>query len=165
MAAADSSDHLSVKAKIEGWLDAEGISFEQVNDLNSFFHIQANLKNVRIHISESKVRIGVLAVQGILDLSEDQLYKLGRITPEDSELLFGSLFSLLDRSEYLFLLQKDFRAQNWMKIQRTLYIEELTRTNLFREMKDLNMKFVNINYLVNESLEGFTPAPDADLYK
>ena len=165
MSTAGSNNHLSVKAKIEGWLDAEGISFEQVKDLNSFFHIQANLKNVRIHISESRVRIGVLAVQGILDLSEDQLYKIGRITPEDSELLFGSLFSSLDKSEYLFLLQKDFRAQNWLKIERVLYIEELTRTNLLREMKDLNVKFVNINYMVNESLGRFTPAPDADLYK
>ncbi len=165
MSTAGSNNHLSVKAKIEGWLDAEGISFEQVKDLNSFFHIQANLKNVRIHISESRVRIGVLAVQGILDLSEDRLYKIGRITPEDSELLFGSLFSSLDKSEYLFLLQKDFRAQNWLKIERVLYIEELTRTNLLREMKDLNVKFVNINYMVNESLGRFTPAPDADLYK
>ncbi len=165
MSTAGSNNHLSVKAKIEGWLDAEGISFEQVKDLNSFFHIQANLKNVRIHISESRVRIGVLAVQGILDLNEDQLYKIGRITPEDSELLFGSLFSSLDKSEYLFLLQKDFRAQNWLKIERVLYIEELTRTNLLREMKDLNVKFVNINYMVNESLGRFTPAPDADLYK
>ena len=72
MSTAESSDHLSVKTKIEEWLDAEGISFEQVKDLNSFFHIKANLKNVGIHISESKVRMGVLAVQGILDLNEDQ---------------------------------------------------------------------------------------------
>jgi hypothetical protein len=165
MSTSESRDHLSVKAKIEGWLDAEGISFEQVKDLNSFFHIKANLKNVGIHISESKVRMGVLAVQGILDLSEDQLYKISRITPEDGELLFRSLFSTLDKSEYLFLLQKDFRAQNWLKIQRTLYIEELTRSDLLREMKDLNMKFVDVNYLVNESLERFTPAPDTDLYK
>ena len=68
MPAAESSDHLSVKAKIEGWLDAEGISFEQVKDLNSFFHIKPISRMSGIHISESKVRMGVLAVQGILDL-------------------------------------------------------------------------------------------------
>jgi hypothetical protein len=160
-----SSDHLSVKAKIEEWLEAEGISFEEVKDLNSFFHVKANLKNIPIHISESKVRRGVLAVQGILELSEDQLYKIGKITPEDSELLFRSLFVSLDKSEYLFLLQKDFRAQNWLKIQRTLYIEDLTRTDLFREMKDLNVRFVDINYILSESLERFTPVSDADVYK
>jgi hypothetical protein len=165
MPTVESEGHLSVKAKIEEWLDAEGISFDQVKDLNSFFHIEANLKNVRIHISESRVRRGVLALQGILDLSEDQLYKIGRITPEDSEMLFRSLFSSLDKSEYLFLLQKDFKTQNWLKIERTLYTEELTRSDLLREMKDLNMKFVSINYLVNESLDRFTPAPDTDLYK
>jgi hypothetical protein len=159
------NDHLSIKAKIEDWLEAEGVSFDQVNDLNSFFHIKANLKNISIHISESKVRRGVLAVQGFLDLSQDQLYKVGKISPEDTESLFQSLFSTLDKSEYLFLLQKDFGAQNWLNIQRTLYMEDLTRTSLFAEMRDLNMKFVNVNYLVNEWVERITPKSDAELYK
>jgi len=165
MSTAESDDHSALKARIEGWLEAEGISFEEGQDLNSFFKIQANLKNVRIHISESKVRRGVLAVQGVLELSEDQLYKIGRISPEDSASLFQSLFSVLDKNEYIFLLQKDFRVENWLKIQRILYIEDLTRTDLFREMKELNMKFVNINYMVNEALDRFSPLSDAGLYK
>ena len=134
----ESNYHLSAKAKIEEWLEAEGISFEEVKDLNSFFHIQANLRNVSIHISESRVRRGVLAVQGVLDLGEDQLYKIEKISHEDNELLYRSLFALLDRSEYLFLLQKDFAARGWLKVQRTLYVDELTRTDLLKEMKELN---------------------------
>lgn len=165
MSAVDSSDHISVKAKIEEWLEAEGISFEEIKDLNSFFHIQTNLRNTTVHISESKVRRGVLAVQGMMDLAEDQLYKIGKISQEESDLLFRLLFASLDKSEYLFLLQKDFEAQSWLKIQRTLYIDELTRTDLLREMKDLNMKLVNINYMVNESLERFAPVSDGQLYK
>jgi hypothetical protein len=144
---------------------AEGISFQDVKDINSFFHIQADLKNVSIHISESKVRRGVLAVQGILDLAEDQKYKIGKIGQEENDLLYRVLFATLDKSEYLFLLQKDFKAQNWLKIQRTLYVEELTRTDLLREMKDLNMKFVNVNYTVNESLGRLAPIADSELYK
>ena len=157
--------HPSVKAKIEQWLEAEGISFQEVKDINSFFHIQANLKNVSIHISESKVRMGVLAVQGILDLAEDQKYKIGKIGQEESDLLYRALFATLDKSEYLFLLQKDFGAQNWLKIQRTLYVDELTRTDLLREMKDLNMKLLTVNYTVNESLERLAPIADSELYK
>ncbi|MGI0091723.1 MAG: DUF2299 family protein [Nitrososphaerales archaeon] len=153
-------DHLLLKEKIEEWLDDEGISFSQTPDLNSFFHLQANLKNVAIHIQESKVRKGVLAVQGILEPGEDQLYKLGRISEEDRKSLFRSLFSTLDKSEYLFLLQEDFAAENWLKIQRTLYIEDLTRTSLLDEMKDLNTKFVNVNYTLNESLYDFEEVPD-----
>ncbi|MHB1868068.1 MAG: DUF2299 family protein [Nitrososphaerales archaeon] len=161
----ETNDHLSVKAKIEDWLDAEGISFDQIQDLNSFFHIVANLKNVPIHINESKVRRGVLVLQGILELSEDQLYKIGKFSPEDGESLFQSLFATLDKSEYLFLLQKDFAMQNWLKVQRTLYIEDLTRTNLLTEMKDLNMKLVNVNYMVNEALKRLVPLSDAESYK
>lgn len=158
----ESSGHLSAKARIEEWLEAEGISFEEVTDLNSYFHIQANLRNVSIHISESKVRRGVLAVQGILDLAEDQLSKIAKISNEESDLLFRLLFASLDKTEYLFLLQKDFGAKNWLKIQRTLYVDELTRTDLLKEMKDLNTKLVNINYMVNESLEKLPSASSAD---
>ena len=165
MSTLGSNDHLSTKTRIEEWLEAEGISFEEVKDLNSFFHIQANLRNISIHIRESKVRTGVLAVQGILDLAVDQLYKIAKISHEESDLLFRSLFALLDKSEYLFLLQKDFAVQNWLEVQRTLYVDELTRTDLLREMKDLNMKLVNVNYMVNESLERFAPVADGELYK
>lgn len=165
MSSPESNGHLSAKMRIEGWLEAEGISFEEIKDLNSFFHIKANLRNISIHISESKVRIGVLAVQGVLDLAQDQLYKIRKIGTEESELLFRSLFESLDKSEYLFLLQKDFTAQNWLKIQRTLYLDELTRTDLLKEMKDLNMKLVGINYTVNESLEKLAPIADSELYK
>ncbi|MDG6904231.1 MAG: DUF2299 family protein [Nitrososphaerota archaeon] len=161
----ESSGHLSAKARIEEWLEAEGISFEEVADLNSYFHIQANLRNVSIHISESKVRRGVLAVQGILDLAEDQLFKIGKISSEENDLLFRLLFASLDKTEYLFLLQKDFKAKNWLKIQRTLYVDELTRTDLLREMKDLNIKLVNINYVVNESLEKLPSASNGQLYE
>ncbi|MDG6924072.1 MAG: hypothetical protein JRN67_12380, partial [Nitrososphaerota archaeon] len=124
-----------------------------------------NLRNVSIHISESKVRRGVLAVQGILDLAEDQLFKIGKISSEENDLLFRLLFASLDKTEYLFLLQKDFKAKNWLKIQRTLYVDELTRTDLLREMKDLNIKLVNINYVVNESLEKLPSASNGQLYE
>lgn len=148
----ESSEHLLLKTKVEDWLEAEGISFNEVPDLNSHFHIQANLKNITIHLSESRVRRGVLAVQGTLELVADQLEKYHAMSEADRKTLFSSLFALLDKSEYLFLLQQNFAVENWLKIQRTLYAEDLTRTSLLREMKDLNLKFVNINYLLNESL-------------
>ncbi len=146
------NEHQILKAKIQDWLEAEGISFSDVPDLNSHFHIQVNLKNAAIHVSESRVRRGVLAVQGSLQLVPDQLQKYVVMSDTDKKTLFSSLFALLDKSEYLFLLQQNFAVENWLKIQRTLYIEDLSRTSLLREMKDLNMKFVNINYILNEAL-------------
>ncbi len=154
----ESDEHLDLKGKIEAWLDDEGIYFSNVPDLNSHFHIQANLKNVAIHVSESRVRRGVLAVQGTLELIADQLEKYEAMSAADKKTLFRSLFALLDKSEYIFLLQQNFALENWLKIQRTLYVEDLTRTNLLREMKDLNMKFVEINYLLNEALAISNPA-------
>lgn len=148
----ESDEHLDLKEKIESWLDAEGLSFSDVSDLNSHFHIQANLKNTAIHVSESRVRRGVLAVQGTLELVADQLAKYNAMSETDKKTLFNSLFAFLDKSEYLFILQQNFGVANWLKIQRTLYIEDLTRTSLLLEMKALNMKFVEINYLLNESL-------------
>jgi hypothetical protein len=153
-------DHQPLKNKIGEWLEDEGISFSEVPDLNSFFHLKADLKNVAIHIQESKVRKGVLAVQGILELGENQLYKLGRISEDDRKSLFHSLFVMIDKTEYLFLIQEDFAADNWLKIQRTLYVEDLTRTSLLEEMKELNTKFVNVNYAVNDALDGFEELPD-----
>lgn len=154
----ESNEHLDLKKKIEAWLDAEGLSFSDVSDLNSHFHIQANLKNTAIHVSESKVRRGVLAIQGTLELVADQLEKYVAMSEADKKTLFKSLFALLDKSEYLFLLQQNFAMSNWLKIQRTLYVEDLARTSLLHEMKDLNMKFVEINYLLNESLAISNPA-------
>src|SRR5437879_418234 len=110
--------HAALRAKIEKWLEAEGILFKQVGDLNSFFHILANLKNMQIHIHESKVRRGCLIVQGVLALSPDQLSRVEKISPEDKRGLFLSLFYLLDKSEYHFMIQEDFASQAWLKIQR-----------------------------------------------
>lgn len=160
MSQGKTNDHLNLRAKIERWLEEEGISFNNVTDLNSFFHIQANLKNATIHVSESKVRFGVLAVQGALELSADQLQKYQIANLDDRKLLFRTLFVMLDKSEYHFLLQEDFTTQNWLRIERALYIEDLTRSRLLDGMKDLNVRLVNINYLLNDSLATFKPVSD-----
>jgi hypothetical protein len=145
-------EHLALKAKIEEWLEAEGISFKHVPDLNSYFHLETNLKNAPIHLHESKVRRGVLVVQGVLSLTDSQLEIVVKMTEEDKKTLFLSLFAILDKSEYLFMIQQDFSSESWVRIQRTLYVEDLTRTRLLGEMKDLNTKFVNMNYALNEAL-------------
>ena len=146
--------HSLLRQRIEGWLDDEGISFESTPDFNSHFHLKANLKNVEVHLSEPKVRKGVLAVQAVVSLDEMQLARMQDLKPENKKSLFLNLFSKLDRSEYLFMLQEDFTSKNWMRIQRTLYIEDLTRTSLLAEMKNLNTKFVCMNYELNSALDG-----------
>jgi hypothetical protein len=147
------SAHATAWAEIESWIEAEGITFEPVADFNSHCHIAANMKNVQVHLSESKVRRGVLAVQGVVALDDQQLWKAKRIKNEDLRAIFLSLFEKLDRSEYHFMLQEDFSSKTWLRIQRTLYIEELTRTRLLDEMKELNLKFVNVSYDLNEALD------------
>jgi len=146
--------HGTLKQRIESWLDDEGISFESTPDFNSNFHIKANLKNVEVHISESKVRKGIVAVQAVVFLDESQLARVQNLKLEEKRSVFLSLFSKLDRSEYLFMLQEDFTSKSWMRIQRTLYIEDLTRTKLLNEMKELNTKFVSMNYELNAALDG-----------
>ena len=146
--------HSLLKQKIEGWLDDEGISFESTPDFNSHFHLKTNLKNVEVHLSEPKVRRGVLAIQTVVSLDEIQLARVQDLKPENKRSVFQNLFSKLDRSEYLFMLQEDFTSKNWMRIQRTLYIEDLTRTGLLAEMKNLNAKFLNMNYELDSALDG-----------
>jgi hypothetical protein len=148
-----------LKSRIQDWLEAEGISFSDVPDLNSHFHLQTNFKNVPIHLHESKVRRGVLVVQGVLSLTADQLFIVTKMKEEDRKAVFHSLFSILDRSEYLFMIQEDFASKNWLRIQRTLYVEDLNRTRLLEEMKELNTKFVNMNYALNQSLGSIMPVP------
>ena len=149
----EEKSYTSTKQKIEAWLEAEGLTFESVSDFNSHFHLVVNLKNVQVHLSEPKVRKGVLAVQAVASLDEQQLWKANQISPEDKRSIFVSLFSKLDRSEYLFMLQEDFTSKSWLRIQRTLYIEDIKRTSVLREMKELNLKFVNVNYDLNEALD------------
>jgi len=151
--AAQSSSHTSVWEEIEAWLEDEGITFESMKDFNSHHHIAANMKNLQVHLSESKVRRGVLAVQGVVALDEQQAWKAKRIKKEDLRAIFLSLFKLLDCSEYHFMLQEDFSSKSWLRIQRTLYMEELKRTQLLREMKELNLKFVQMSYELNEALD------------
>ena len=93
-----------------------------------------------------------MAVQGSVEPREEQLFRIQKISDADKKTLFQTIFALLDKSEYLFMLQENFSSKSWLKIQRTLYIEDLTRTNLLTEIKDLNTKFVNINYALSESL-------------
>lgn len=148
-----SSENASLWEKIESWLDAEGITFRPVPDFNSRHHIEANLKNVQIHLSEPKVRQGVLAVQAVVSLDEQQVWKAKQIKKEDLHAIFLALFEKLDRSEYLFMLQEDFFSKTWLRVQRTLYFEDLSRTDLLWEMRDLNVRFVNINYDLNSALD------------
>jgi hypothetical protein len=143
-----------LKQRIEGWLDDEGISFESTPDFNSHFHVKANLKNVEVHLTEPKVRRGVLSVQAVVSLDEGQLAHVQNLKPEEKRSVFLSLFSKLDTSEYLFMLQEDFTSKSWMRIQRILYLEDLTRTKLLTEMKELNTKFVSMNYALNSALDG-----------
>ncbi|MDA4111774.1 MAG: DUF2299 family protein [Thaumarchaeota archaeon] len=157
----EEDQHTILKRRIEDWLEAEGISFESVPDFNSHFHVKANLKNIEVHVTEPKVRRGVLAVQAVVSLDETQLSKVVKVKPEDKRSIFLSLFSRLDRSEYLFVLQEDFTSKNWLRIQRALYIEDLTRTSLLSEMKGLNTKFVNMNYELNLALDS-TPVATGD---
>jgi hypothetical protein len=162
-----SSTHPSVWDRIESWLEAEGISYEPVADFNAHHHIAANMKNVQIHLSEPKVRRGVLAIQGVVSLDDQQIWKARQIKKEDLRTIFLLLFERLDRSEYLFMMQEDFFSKNWLRIQRTLYIEELTRTELLKEMKDLNLKFVNVSYTLNDALNNAPkngPPQDETIY-
>ena len=156
----------STREKLEIWLEAEGITFEQVSDYNSHFHLVANLKNVQVHLSEPKVRKGVLAVQAVVALDEQQLWKANQISPEDLRAIFLVLFSKLDRTEYHFMLQEDFTSKSWLRIQRTLYIEDISRTSVLREMKELNVKFVDINYDLTEALDSAPRSvPEETIYK
>jgi hypothetical protein len=75
--------HGALKQRIEGWLDDEGISFESTPDLNSHFHVKANLKNVEVHLSEPKVRKGILAVQAVVSLDEAQLARVQNLKPDE----------------------------------------------------------------------------------
>jgi len=139
--------------KIDSWLDAEGISFREVPDFNSYRHIEVGMKNVQVHLSEPKVRRGVLAVQAVVSLDDQQVWKAKQIKKEDLHAIFLVLFEKLDRLEYLFMLQEDFFSKSWLRIQRTLYFEDLKRTDLLGQIKDLNMSFVNINYDLNSELD------------
>ncbi len=162
----EEQSHKSTKQKIEAWLEAEGISFEPVSDFNAYFHIAANLKNMQVHLSGPKVRKGVLAVQAVASLDEQQLWKANQISPEDKRSIFISPFSKLDRSEYHFMLQEDFTSKSWLRIQRTLYIEDISRTSVLREMKELDVKFVAVNYDLNEALDIAPKAvPEETIYK
>jgi hypothetical protein len=146
-------------AKIEGWLDDEGIPFDRVPDINSKFHVKAQMKNLAVHLRESNVRVGCIVVEGIMALEEDQVELMKKVKEEDQHTLFLRFFRELDRSEYLFQLSKDFSDPIWLKIQRILYADDLTRSDLLNQMKELNTKFVNINYEINEELDNLSEPP------
>ena len=143
----------AIQAKIEGWLDQEGIPFELVPDMNSIFHIRAQMKNLQVHVNESRVRLGCLSVQGIMALDLDQRELVKKGSDEEKHALFLSMFRELEKEEYMFQISEDFLDPNWLRIQRTLYAEDLTRTALLEEMKELNTKFVRLNYELNEALD------------
>ncbi len=156
-----SSQFNDLKERIEHWLNDEGIPFEPVRDINSYFHLKAQLKNIAIHVHSSKIRIGCVIVQGMMALDPDQVSLIRKIGGDDQKSLFLTFFSKLDMEEYLFQLNEDFADPNWLRIQRTLYAEDLTRTKLLTEMKDLNTKFVDLNYELNEALDLIPPISNA----
>lgn len=153
--------------RIEGWLDDEGIPFDTVPDINSRFHLRAQMKNLQVHLRESNVRVGCIVVEGIMSLDQDQIELMKKIKDDEQHSIFLELFRKLDKEEYLFQLSKNFFDSTWLKIQRILYAEDLTRSDLLNEMKELNIKFVNINYELNEAIDNMTEPPfpaDSSLY-
>jgi hypothetical protein len=146
-----------LKEKIEGWLDDEGIPFEEVKDINSHFRLKAQLRNMTIQVHLSKIRLGCIIIQGVMALDRIQLDLVGKISEQDRRSLFLSVFSKLDREEYLFQLSEDYSDPSWLRIQRTLYAEDLTRSDLLNQMKKLNSKFVNVNYDIDEALDIIPP--------
>ena len=146
-----------LKEKIESWLDDEGIPYEEVKEINSHFRLKAQLKNMIIQVHLSKVRLGCIIIQGTMALDADQLDLVGKISEQDRRSLFLAVFSKLDKEEYLFQLSEDYLDPNWLRIQRTLYAEDLTRSELLNQMKELNSKFVNVNYDLYEALDIIPP--------
>jgi hypothetical protein len=154
--------------RIKEWFDDEGIPFDSTPDINSRFHLKAHMKNLQVHVRESNVRVGCLVVEGIMALDEGQVALVNKVKDEEQHALFLKIFRELDRSEYLFQLSKDFEETNWLRIQRILYLEDLTRSALLNAMKDLNTRFVDINYELNEALDNMTEPPspaDSSLYR
>ena len=111
------------------------------------------MKNLQVHVNESRVRLGCLSVQGIMALDLDQRELVKKGSDEEKHALFLSMFRELEKEEYMFQISEDFLDPNWLRIQRTLYAEDLTRTALLEEMKELNTKFVRLNYELNEALD------------
>jgi hypothetical protein len=148
--------------RIEDWLDDEGIPFDRVADINSKFHLKVQMKNLVVHLRESNVRVGCVVVEGVMALEEDQVQLMKKIKNENQHSLFVRFFRELDRTEYLFQLSKNFSDPIWLKIQRVLYSEDLTRTQLLNQMKELNTKFVNINYEINEALDNLAEPPQSE---
>ncbi len=153
--------------KIEGWLDDEGIPFESVPDINSRFHLKTQMKNIQVHLRESNVRVGCVVVEGIMSMDEDQSELMKKIKDDEQHSIFLELFRKLDKEEYLFQLSKNFFDPIWLKIQRIIYVEDIRRSELLNEMKELNTKFVGINYELNEAIDNLTEPPspaDSSLY-
>lgn len=154
--------------RIGEWFNDEGIPFDSTPDINSRFHLKVHMKNLQVHVRESNVRVGCLVVEGIMALDEDQVALVSKVKDDEQHALFLKLFRELDRSEYLFQLSKNFEERNWLRIQRILYLEDLTRSALLNTMKDLNTRFVDINYELNEALDNMTEPPspaDSSLYR
>jgi hypothetical protein len=161
------SQNKELMEKIGGWFDDEGVPFESTADINSRFHLKVQMKNVQVHVRESNVRLGCIVVEGIMSLDQDQTALMGKIKDDEQHAIFLNLFRKLDKEEYLFQLSKNFFDPIWLKIQRILYAEDMTRTALLKEMKELNTKFVKINYELNEAIDNLTEPPspvDSSLY-
>lgn len=157
-----------LKERIEQWFDDEGIPFQGVPDINSRFLIRAQMKNMQINVRESNVRIGCIVIEGIMSLNEDQTALLKKLKNDEAQrhALFLKFFRQLDQEEYLFQLSRNFFEPNWLRIQRILYREDLSRSSLLNGMKELNMRFVRMNYELNEVLDNLTEPPmDGSLYR
>lgn len=151
------------KSRIEEWLDEEGVPFESVPDINSKFHVVAQMKNMQIHVRESNVRVGCIVIEGIMSLDEGQLELIRKIKEEERgrHSLFLKFFRELDQEEYLFQLSRDFLDPTWLRIQRILYAEDMSRTALLDGMKNLNTRFVRINYELNAALDNMSEPPSS----
>ena len=115
------------------------------------------MKNAAIHIHASKIRLGCIIIQGALAIDQEQLDYIEKISEQDKRSLFLTFFAKLDREEYLFQLNQDFSDPMWLRIQETLYVDDLTRSDLIGQMKRLNTKFVKLSYELNEALDIIPP--------
>lgn len=161
-----SDSHAELQRRLETWLRAEDIRFENKPNPQAYFHLLVQFNGVPLQVAEIMSKSGMIVITGVLRLSPNQITIFQEMQEEAQNKFFWDLrFTLNDRENH-FQIKDDVSDPNWLTVQRILYVDDLKRSSFLNALKEIDSTFRRTLWLLDKHSGSPKPrSPPPSMYR